>query len=356
MPDLLAAGKSAARRRSRRTLALSISAVLLVAGAVTAVGNVLTDGRADPVDGVASPVLTLPERDGPWPMALVRGVVSLRGGCLYVGDQAVVWPNGSTWDPAEQAVRYGSLVIPVGDYVRGGGGFYTVGTDSGGDFGDAWPAAEQCARRSAGGGVVVLLPEQVTPADPAMVATPARARPGDVVSLTFPTEQPRGVGFTLTARSDGTRYELTSNATQQDREPTGWTAGRMGWIDIGIMGPGPDEVLIPPPSAPGEYDLCTGNAVDELCVRLTVSAPLSTIGPTLAPSRPCPAIHFEDRRYVLTLRPEGAGPGVGRVLGTGRLIGCDTAVVTVYSVNEQPKGAAITVSDGESVWLYTVSD
>lgn len=70
---------------------------------------------------------------------------------------------------------------------------------------------------------------------------------------------------------------------------------------------------------------------------------------------PCAAIVFEGRRYVLTDRPDGAGPGVGRPLGTAEATGCRPMRVNVYSVNEQPKSEALTVSDGKTVWLYTAT-
>ncbi|MDP2773016.1 MAG: hypothetical protein Q8O61_05620 [Nocardioides sp.] len=272
MPDLLAAGKVAERRRNRRTLALGAAAVVLVAGAATVASSVLTDDESNPVAGGVSPVLTLPEWDM-WPQAEIAGVLNLQDGCLYIGDHAAVWPSGSTWDASEQAVLYGSLTIPVGDHVQGGGGHYTLDIDAGSVMGEAtWTAAQQCARQVSGDDVVVVLPDTVRAADePAMTVTPLVARPGEVVSLGFPTEHPRGVGFVLISRSDGIRYELTSNAMQPNREPT-WTSRGRGWLDIGISGPGPDKVLIPPPAAPGEYDLCTGNASIEQCVSITVSS------------------------------------------------------------------------------------
>lgn len=70
---------------------------------------------------------------------------------------------------------------------------------------------------------------------------------------------------------------------------------------------------------------------------------------------PCAAIVFEGRRYLLTHRPEGAGPGVGRPLGTAEATGCRPMRVEVYSVNEQSKDEALTVSDGKTVWLYTAT-
>ena len=71
------------------------------------------------------------------------------------------------------------------------------------------------------------------------------------------------------------------------------------------------------------------------------------------PLKPCEAIVFAGRRYLLTHRPDGAGPGVGRPLGTAEAIDCRPMRVKVYSVNEQPKDEALAVSDGKTVRLYT---
>jgi hypothetical protein len=271
MPELLVAGKRAERRRMRRAVAISVAAAVLVAGGVALARGVIMTDDADPVAGGDSPVLTLPEWNG-WPDAEVKGVVSLHDGCLYIGDFAAVWPRGSTWDASEQAVQFESLTIGVGQYVSGGGGYYTIGTDAGSAIGDAtWDLAQQCARLAGGGEVVAVRPDSVRAIEePAMTVTPTTAHPGDAVSLSFPTEQLRGVGFILTARDGGTTYQLTSNAMDRGREPT-WSPEGSGWVDVGISGPGPDQVLIPPVAAPGDYELCTGNAPAEQCVSLTVA-------------------------------------------------------------------------------------
>jgi hypothetical protein len=271
IPDLLVAGKLAERRRTRRTLAMSVAAVVLVGSGAALTRGVLMTDDADPVTGGPSPVLTLPEWNG-WPDAEVKGALSLRDGCLFIGNYAAVWPSGSTWDAAEQAVQFESLTIRVGQYVSGGGGYYQVGSDAGSAIGDAtWDSAQQCARRGGGSEVVAVRPDSVrTIEEHAMTVSPTTAHPGDAVSLSFPTEQLRGVGFILAARDGGATYQLTSNAMNREREPT-WSSEGSGWVDIGIPGPGPDKVLIPPVVAPGEYDLCTGNAPTEQCVSITVT-------------------------------------------------------------------------------------
>jgi hypothetical protein len=39
---------------------------------------------------------------------------------------------------------------------------------------------------------------------------------------------------------------------------------------IGITGPGPDRVLIPPEAEPGTWRICTGNAGENVCVRIEI--------------------------------------------------------------------------------------
>jgi hypothetical protein len=163
MPELLAAGKSAGRRRRRRAQATAVASVVLVAGGIALTRGLLVTDDADTVAGGPSPVLTLPEWNA-WPAAEVEGVLSLRDGCLFIGDHAAIWPNGTTWNEPEQAVRYESLSISVGDSVHGGGGFYAVGSDAGSAMGDAtWESAQQCARGAGGGEVVVVLPDSSQP-------------------------------------------------------------------------------------------------------------------------------------------------------------------------------------------------
>ena len=69
----------------------------------------------------------------------------------------------------------------------------------------------------------------------------------------------------------------------------------------------------------------------------------------------CKRITFEGRKYVLEPRPPGTEAGVGAELGFGIAHHCGGAGswrVKIYSVNEQPKEEAITVSDTEHVWVY----
>ena len=37
--------------------------------------------------------------------AIVRGEVSLEDGCLRLGGMPVIWPEGTSWNPSDEAVR-----------------------------------------------------------------------------------------------------------------------------------------------------------------------------------------------------------------------------------------------------------
>lgn len=124
-----------------------------------------------------------------------------------------------------------------------------------------------------------------TPHDPAAVFDPASivadreaASPGDVVELTFPGEMTRGLHFVLEEEVGGTwahRYGLMSSG--EDRgAPGGWFVPGDEDIaipDIGIVGPGPDRVVIPEPATPGAWRICTGNAAENVCVRIEIVEP-----------------------------------------------------------------------------------
>ena len=56
--------------------------------------------------------------------AIVRGEVSLEDGCLRLGGMPVIWPEGTSWDPSDKAVRLPEGdVAPLGSRVTGGGGY-----------------------------------------------------------------------------------------------------------------------------------------------------------------------------------------------------------------------------------------
>ena len=109
----------------------------------------------------------------------------------------------------------------------------------------------------------------------AMVVDRETAAPGDVVGLLFPDAMTRGVWFVLeqeVGESWTYRYDLTS-----DGPGAGWpidwhVAGEEGVAveDIGVGGPGPDRVVIPEVAEPGTWRICTGNAGENVCVRIEI--------------------------------------------------------------------------------------
>lgn len=109
-----------------------------------------------------------------------------------------------------------------------------------------------------------------------MVVTPNEVAPGDRVDLTFPAETMRGVAYVL-ERSTGegwsTTHFLTSSTDGYGGSPS-WVSADdpagYGWDDIGIAGPGPDELAIPDDATPGAYRICTANALENFCAEITL--------------------------------------------------------------------------------------
>jgi hypothetical protein len=111
-----------------------------------------------------------------------------------------------------------------------------------------------------------------------MTLAPTSATPGQEVELRFPSHSQRGIAFSLARWSEDRwdkEYYLTSNwGTPGDHAPTWWTvedSANRGWEQVGISGGGPDRVLVPETASPGDYLLCTANALDEACALLTVT-------------------------------------------------------------------------------------
>lgn len=120
-----------------------------------------------------------------------------------------------------------------------------------------------------------------------MTVTPAMAAPGQGVALRFPSKQERGIAFSLAARGEKgwtVAYYLTSDwGSPGSHAPDWWSVAerawstragipaRPAWLDVGILGPGPDHVIVPDNAPAGEYLLCTANSADEACATLTVT-------------------------------------------------------------------------------------
>lgn len=101
---------------------------------------------------------------------------------------------------------------------------------------------------------------------------PSTASAGQVVELYLPEETVRGVAFVLEQRLDdgwSLRYYLTSDPQHPSWGPA---SEDYAWNSLGLLGPGPDPVIIPPGTAPGDYRICTANAARNFCAPLRVSA------------------------------------------------------------------------------------
>ena len=110
-----------------------------------------------------------------------------------------------------------------------------------------------------------------------LVIEPARAAPGDVVALRFPEETTRGILFVLEQRVEGgwvALFYLRSNGPGPEWEMSWHPVGGQGMAveDIGVGGPGPDNVPIPEVAQPGEYRICTGNAGADFCAPIELVA------------------------------------------------------------------------------------
>ena len=111
-----------------------------------------------------------------------------------------------------------------------------------------------------------------------IVAEPVQVEPGGIAALTFPALTTRGILFTLDLETAGewrTVYFLTSDGPGPEWERTWSRAGGAGLAveDIGVGGPGPDQVLIPDIAEPGSYRICTANAAEVICAPIEVVAP-----------------------------------------------------------------------------------
>jgi hypothetical protein len=70
-------------------------------------------------------------------------------------------------------------------------------------------------------------------------------------------------------------YSLTSDwGSPGSHSPDWWSvedSEARGWVDLGVGGPGPGDVLLPDNAPAGEYLLCTASSVGEACGLLTVA-------------------------------------------------------------------------------------
>ncbi len=111
-----------------------------------------------------------------------------------------------------------------------------------------------------------------------MTITPASATPGQEVALNFPADSVRGIAFSLSTWAEGAWtpvYFLTSDwGVPAEHQPSWWRvedSEDRGWEQVAVEGDGPDRVVVPDAATAGDYLLCTANAADEACARLTVT-------------------------------------------------------------------------------------
>jgi hypothetical protein len=90
-----------------------------------------------------------------------------------------------------------------------------------------------------------------------MTVAPTSAAPGQEVELSFPSDNQRGIAFSLSRWSEGRwdkEFYLTSDwGTPDDYAPTWWTvaeSANRGWEQVAISGGGPDRVIVPRPPHP----------------------------------------------------------------------------------------------------------
>lgn len=104
--------------------------------------------------------------------------------------------------------------------------------------------------------------EDVTFAPDRIVLSADRAEPGEVIEVTWPEEDERGLGYVL-EKQVGDDWDLSYfmvAGTEFTGEGTDWWAvndaeGR-GWDDIGVIGPGPDLIEVPDIAELGSYRVC----------------------------------------------------------------------------------------------------
>jgi hypothetical protein len=108
----------------------------------------------------------------------------------------------------------------------------------------------------------------------AMVVDPARARPGQIVAVSFPGGWDRGILFALDAQAGGgweRRWMLISDGS--GGEPLWFSSDNEVAVEaIGVAGEGPDHLLIPDVAEPGAYRVCTANAAEDVCAPIEIVA------------------------------------------------------------------------------------
>lgn len=123
-------------------------------------------GTADSSVEATSPVITRVADTGiPYPAASLSGRLSLRDGCLMIGDGVVFWPAGTSWDAARREVVFGgdfrgSPNAPVDSTFTGGGGIFALEDDLSGVLSTESEAAlRACTHRTGATTALLAYPE-----------------------------------------------------------------------------------------------------------------------------------------------------------------------------------------------------
>lgn len=116
--------------------------------------------------GSGDPVIThLQGEEAPYPTARIEGRLSLREGCLLVGDAVVFWPADAGWDAKGQAVTFGgdfqgAAPAKVGSPFQGGGGVFALADDQTGMLlAKNYSALRECATKTGVDAVVMAYPD-----------------------------------------------------------------------------------------------------------------------------------------------------------------------------------------------------
>lgn len=286
-PDLAALHALGRRRHAIRVWGAAAAAAVLVAGVGITAGLVghagagSADGQVATDDDVGTEMaISLPTVDLGGPYAEQAGlemVISFGSPNCVKGD--VIWPAGYTASLSPAGVLTildadDKAVAQSGDTIMAGGGGHQV-TDrrsiqlAGNEELPIIGGDEQCAPAANRSAFVIQGPPRVIAHSArkgtSMTASPTTAQPGEIITLTF-GHGTRGVGFRL-AGEDGSRFTLMGSDSRNPR-PT-WDEGFGPMIAVGVVGPGPDYVVIPDVATPGHYALCSEDTIG--CVAITVT-------------------------------------------------------------------------------------
>lgn len=196
---------------------------------------------------------------------------------VMVGDEVrtvAVWH----WDPEDEVLR---PLTPEAAALEGAGADTSLVPVPDADGAITWtgrygvPLVQDCATFV--GQATFPAPPRPAPEvrEDLVVVSPAVVDPGAVVEVTFPAGFDRGVAYALQREESPGQWvdEWWMTSDGNGGTPVTVPAGTEGYgvEDVGVGGPGPDRVLVDAATEPGEYRLCTANALEDVCALLTVT-------------------------------------------------------------------------------------